>query len=722
MADISNLVKATVDAMSDKNDAKINVAKAEVINEVRETVVKEVVVQETGGVDISGLATKDELSTKADASALETKADISLLEAKADKTALDDKADKADLFKNGVFNAGWTAADGSTHYFNAEADDFGGIFAYNKPQNIKSYVGLNKSGEGETIDGQIYSINPDTKLGMRINFGKTGAFYLNGTTNIGTPAGREIAVKDDIPDVSNFLTEASIDDKADKASLEEFKTTVNSELDNKADKTDIPDVSNFVSTGDLDGKADKTDTYTKAEVVSLLEAKANLDEVYKKVDTYSAEKIQELLDLEANKDEVYTISQVDSKLADKADKSDVETDLAKKANKADLFTKNGDGVFSAGWIDTDGSTHRLELEEGDFGGLFAYNKPQNIKSYIGLNKSTENSGFAAIDGQIYSVDKTTAEGMRLNFTKGGTYYTVGAKPNTLDASRELAVKGDIPDVSGFATTEALAEKADISALETVAAEKADKTDIPDISDLATKASVEAKLDADEFNTFKGETNSALADKMEQSDLDTLSTNIGNLLDLKADKSEVSTLDANIALALADKANVSTVTDLANTTNTELGKKADKTDLFKNGVFNTGWTDTDGSTHSFIAEKGDFGGIFSYNAGNNTSSYVGLNKSPANFTDVDVQLYAKDKTSNIGTRVNLSSTHGLYYLKNSTNLGFPAGREVAVKDDIPDVSGYITAAEAQQLIDNAIADVLTQITNQINAQNNSNSNP
>ena len=187
MATINELVKSTVQAMSDQTDSKVEAAneavKNTIITEVRETVVKEVIKEETGGVDISGLATKDELNTK------------------ADNVSLNDKVDKSTLFTQngtGVFSAGWVDNDGSTHRFEAEAGDFGGIFAYNQPKNIKSYIGLHKSDNSTNIDGQIYAVDKTTNIGMRINLSKDGVYYLKNSTNLGLPADREIAVIADI--------------------------------------------------------------------------------------------------------------------------------------------------------------------------------------------------------------------------------------------------------------------------------------------------------------------------------------------------------------------------------------------------------------------------------------------------------------------------------------------------------------------------------------------
>ena len=99
-----------------------------------------------------------------------------------------------------------------------------------------------------------------------------------------------------------------------------------------------------------------------------------------------------------------------------------------------------------------------------------------------------------------------------------------------------------------------------------------------------------------------------------------------------------------------------------------------------GYFKTKNTQSD-TSYGQLWNENSGGGILYYNQPLNISSFVGVNKSSAS-DKVDVQIYAKDKTSNIGTRVNVSSTEGMYYLKNCKNLGFPAEREVAVIENIP----------------------------------------
>lgn len=691
MASINELVKSTVKTMSDKNDVKIAAANNEILQTVRNTVVNEVIVREIG-VNINELASKNDLSSKADKSELENKADVALLENKADKVSLNDKVDKKDIFKNGVFHTGWTAEDGSTHEFIAEANDFGGVFGYNKPRDIKSYIGLNKSLTDGELDGQIYAINKTSNIGMRINFNKDGAYYLTGTKNIGTPASREIAVKGDIPDVSQFIKQADIDNKAEQSTVDELNAIVAQ----KADKSEIPDVSSFVNIEALNSKADKNDTYTKEEVVSLLEGKANLDDVYKKVETYSMDKIQELLDLEANKDTVYTIEQVDTKLSDKVDKKDI-------------FTNNGTGVFSTGWQDNDGSTHKIELEAGDFGGIFGYNAPKNIKSYVGLNKSGEDN----IDGQIYAINPDTKIGMRINFGSQGAYYLNNSDNLGTPAGREIAVKEDIPDISNFATKEDLDTLVSDNELEALEnrfnndlSNKADKNDIPDVSHYATINEVATKVSNDEFNTFKSNVNTSLANKLEQDSINTLSSQIDNKLALKADKSDLNGLateqfvvdhmydDTNIVNAVNAKIDSSKVWNAT-------GNYFDTTYTHANGSYAKVWNESDG------------GGSQVYDKSANIISYIGTNleeNKSASDDAINVQIYSKNKSTNEGVRINVN-TKKAYYLKGA-NKANDANRELVVKEDLNDL---ITREEAQQMVDNAIANLLQQIQAELNAQ-------
>lgn len=129
------------------------------------------------------------------------------------------------------------------------------------------------------------------------------------------------------------------------------------------------------------------------------------------------------------------------------------------------------------------------------------------------------------------------------------------------------------------------------------------------------------------------------------------------------------------------------------------------ELFRKGVFNYSQKDEDGSYNKFFAERNSGGGNQYYNSGTNTLSYIGVNKPITAGSDVDVQIYSKDATTNIGTRLNISSTKGIFYLKDGLNLGFPSGRELAVKEDVEEaqnLSKYsVSETKAGIWVDNSV---------------------
>ena len=62
----------------------------------------------------------------------------------------------------------------------------------------------------------------------------------------------------------------------------------------------------------------------------------------------------------------------------------------------------------------------------------------------------------------------------------------------------------------------------------------------------------------------------------------------------------------------------------------------------------------------------------------TTSFVGVNNEGAN--GIAAQIYAKNKTTNVGTRINVT-TSGIYYTNGKTNGSYDSGDEIATKKDI-----------------------------------------
>ena len=636
--------------------------------------------------DISDLATKQEvndsiyddtaiknnIASKANSNDVYTKIAIDeLLNAKVNVSALNDLATKQEVADSiyddtAIQEALTTKANKDSVYTISQVNDLLDIKA-----NVSDIPDISNLATKQEVNDSIYD---DTTIQNTLaNKADKDLVYTKEETS------SLLEVKADNANVYTITqTNDLLDSKIDKNAV--YTTSqVDELLNTKANSNDIPDISNLATKqevsdaiyDDIAIQEALSNRYTKEEVVSLLEAKANLEDVYKKVDTYSAEKIQELLDLEANKDSVYTISQVDNLLSTKANVSDIPdiSNLATKqevvdsiyddtaiqealANKADksaletlatkeelsnkiepdalndyvakstLFTNNGSGVFNAGWEAADGSSHYFTAEADSFGGIFSYNAVNNVSSFVGLNKSP--ADFSDVDFQLYAKDKTSNIGVRLNgsATKG-LFYLKNSTNLGFPATREIATLEDIPDVSQFITYNDIVNKAD-------------KSEIPDVSTLASKQEVN---------------------------------------------------------------------DYVATIQTEVAKKINQAQLFKNNVFSYTQSDDDGSYNTFFAEKNSGGGNQYFNALTNTLSYLGVNKPSTIGSDVDVQLYSKDKNTNIGTRLNMSATKGMYYLKNSGNLGFPAGREIAVLDDIPDISGKADSDDVytRAEIDNKLSD-------------------
>jgi len=159
------------------------------------------------------------------------------------------------------------------------------------------------------------------------------------------------------------------------------------------------------------------------------------------------------------------------------------------------------------------------------------------------------------------------------------------------------------------------------------------------------------------------------------------------------------------------------------TKEELANYVLTSDLFKNGYFDTVYNHADGS-YAKMWNESDGGGSMYFNKGADVISYVGTNDGGAGADAVNVQIYSKNKTSNSGVRLNVNSQK-IYYTKgaNTTANGGDENNELAVKGDIPDVSGFANAAdvytqaEVDQKINDAIADVLEQIRTEFASDNN-----
>ena len=81
--------------------------------------------------------------------------------------------------------------------------------------------------------------------------------------------------------------------------------------------------------------------------------------------------------------------------------------------------------------------------------------------------------------------------------------------------------------------------------------------------------------------------------------------------------------------------------------------------------------------AYVWNESDGGGVrFENNDG--TKSFIGCNDEGAG--GIAAQIYAKNGTTNVGTRINVTTT-GIYYTNGKTNGSFTAGDEIATKKDV-----------------------------------------
>jgi len=127
-----------------------------------------------------------------------------------------------------------------------------------------------------------------------------------------------------------------------------------------------------------------------------------------------------------------------------------------------------------------------------------------------------------------------------------------------------------------------------------------------------------------------------------------------------------------------------------------------------GYFKTTYTQSSGSnagSYALLFNESDGGGSQYYNKNANILSYVGTNDGGNEAGAICVQIYSKDKTSNVGSRFNVNPT-GMYYTTGKTNGSFTEADEIAVKGDIDSAKTEINTY-VQESIENAGVKVITR---------------
>ena len=228
------------------------------------------------------------------------------------------------------------------------------------------------------------------------------------------------------------------------------------------------DLNNLVSgiketKNSIAAKANANDVFTKTEVTEALEAKANVADVYTKVEVNNA-------------------------LAEKANVADVYSKAEVDAKAATVFRYCG--VVNA--------ISDLPKDNNLVGDAYKVLEDKNVYAWNGT--SWDNLG-EDVDLTPYLTKEEAAKAYATVDTAANIELQLETKLAITDADKKFALKTELPDVSGFATTAVVDEK--IKAAETAANEKfALKTELPDVSGFAKQAEVDAKFTESTANADK----------------------------------------------------------------------------------------------------------------------------------------------------------------------------------------------------------------------------
>ena len=474
-------VKADVDeAISAKADADAVYTKEEVDEKFVGNATQEWVEAQgylTEHQDISNLATKEEVAEEAERA---QGAEETLAEA------------DASIKENAVFGAEYVKADNKIYLKNeagatvAEIDttDFvkDGMIDEVKVENGNLVIVFNTDSGKETISIPLTEFfNPDnyyTKAELdEVLATKANAedVYTKAEVSdvLATKADAEdVYTKEEVDEkfvgnatqewveAQGYLTEhQDISDLATKEELaaEAARATAAEEaVDGKVDDLDAAVKAGYVASAEY-VKADKK-IYLKngnAEAISEIDVTdfvkdGMIDNVVVEngnlVITFNTDSGKETITIPLteffNPDNYYTKADIDATLEGYATKTEMTNsdNNVKRSILSKIWSNPNDedkGYFQTKYTSANGS-YALMFNESDGGGSQYFNSTDNIISYVGVNDGGAND----VCVQIYSKDKATNIGSRLNVNPNGMFYAVSGSASTA-AERELAVKEDI---------------------------------------------------------------------------------------------------------------------------------------------------------------------------------------------------------------------------------------------------------------------------------------
>lgn len=359
---------------------------------------------------------------------------------------------------------------------------------------------------------------------------------------------------------------------------------------------------------------------------------------------------------------------------------------------ADIVTYGAGTVKSALDNKTDhiitGTNGRaLVFNESDGGGV-KFEHSDGTMSFVGVNDGGENG----IAGQLYAVKKNEqgkSVGSRLNITKDGFFYTNGNDSAAYTAEDELVTKKDL--TSGATSKTVYLEDASSGQSDYAKVYKLFQgSDSSDMSkntlvgtinipkDLVIESGSVGTVTADDEPYAGAKEGDKYIDLVIQNQTEHLYIPANALVDIYTTQQNASqvqlSIDSNNEISAFIVAGSIGTTEIADgaVTLPKLSQELQNTIANKVDHILT----HDGSRALVFNETDGGGAKFEHADG--TYSFIGVNNGGAG--GLTAQIYSKDKDTNVGTRINVT-TDGIYYTNGLANGSYVAGDEIATKKDI-----------------------------------------
>ena len=350
--------------------------------------------------------------------------------------------------EHGWFQTKYTNADGSVAQLWNESDGGGALYE-NKTAGIKSFVGVNADG-ANGVCVQIYSKQTSNNTGSRLNVNPNGIFYGVGNSASMRPE-EELAVKGDVTAaVEGLAKESEIPTKVSELENDAKYLTEHQSLEGYATETWVNEQGFLKTHQDLSAYVTGGDYNPQKKTIEL----KNDNTVLASIDATDFIKDGMVSEVKIENGNLVITFNSDS------GKENIAIPLTDIFNPENYYTKTEtNNKFVVGKITNQNGSYALIFNESDGGGSQYFNSTANVISYVGTNDGDANG----ICVQIYSKNKATNEGTRINVNPNGAYYGVGAS-TPLDPYNEIAVKGNISDLNTQIGNELAEKDATIAAL------------------------------------------------------------------------------------------------------------------------------------------------------------------------------------------------------------------------------------------------------------------